>query len=680
MSLLRLRQRATTGATEISRARARAVGLRYGAVALVLGLSLAAAAFTGRRILASLLVERTGGWARVMCDTARTALEDDLAHVEALARTIADAPMVRVGASSRNAGPWTEVLARFAEDAGFTGYGVADDSGNLVVQHALGEPVTPLGPRERPLAEARARKTARAGLPYRGRDGRAHQLVVAPLDDGLFLVLGVDIERLTATLRSLRPLFTGEVYAFDGEGWFVSGTRFAPELRQAGLLGPHDEDAVMAASVRDPGVDLRTGARPAATHRELPLTLAAERARAGETGHSFTPYRDYRGVPVIGAWTWMPDRGLGIAAEFDGHEALYPLVAITWSFGGLSALVLATTLGTVLVAARAARQQQRAARAEREAERLGSYVLEERIGVGGMGEVFRASHALLRRPTAVKTLRPELLTPESLERFEREVRLTATLSHPNTVAIYDYGRTDGGVFYYAMEYLDGLDLERLVSTAGPLPEERVIHLLRQVCGSLAEAHGTGLVHRDIKPANLFVCRRGGIPDVVKVLDFGLVKAAAESSQLTRASLIVGTPENMAPELFESAGKASPASDVYALGCTAYVLLTGQRVFAGTTVAELCKSHLGDRPRPPSERLGRPLDAVLEALVLACLAKNPKERPGSAEEVIEWLDSSPLAHAWTRERAEAAWSAAPRPAAPRAAADAAALSNAPTAVA
>ena len=217
------------------------------------------------------------------------------------------------------------------------------------------------------------------------------------------------------------------------------------------------------------------------------------------------------------------------------------------------------------------------------------------------------------------------MTAEDVDRFEREVRVTATLSHPNTIAIYDYGRTAEGAFYYAMEFLEGIDLDSLVTNFGPLPEARVIHLLRQACGALGEGHEAGVVHRDVKLANLYLCSRGGIPDVLKVLDFGLVKTA-EALRVTRASVVVGTPENMAPELFESAASASPLSDIYALGCVGYALLTGHRPFAGSSLAELCNAHLGKPVAPPSQRLGRPVDPTLERVVLACLAKRTAERP------------------------------------------------------
>jgi serine/threonine-protein kinase len=292
-----------------------------------------------------------------------------------------------------------------------------------------------------------------------------------------------------------------------------------------------------------------------------------------------------------------------------------------------------------------------------EAQRLGQYVLDELIGEGGMGMVYRASHALLRRPTAIKLLLPERAGTQHLQRFEREVQLTAMLTHPNTISIFDYGHTSDGVFYYAMEYLDGIDLEQLVSAFGPQPSERVAYILEQVAGSLAEAHSVGLVHRDIKPANIILCQRGGISDVAKVVDFGLVKDANElrnaDPTLTNANSILGTPLYLAPEAILTPDNVDARSDLYALGAVGYFLLTGQPVFLGGSVVEVCVQHVHAEPVLPSERLGQPVAAALEAIILRCLAKRPEDRPQSAEVLRELLATSGVC-IWPRETAAAWW--------------------------
>jgi serine/threonine-protein kinase len=296
----------------------------------------------------------------------------------------------------------------------------------------------------------------------------------------------------------------------------------------------------------------------------------------------------------------------------------------------------------------------------REARRLGQYTLEERLGEGGMGVVYRARHALLRRPTAIKLLRSA--SPATLERFESEVQLMARLSHPNTVAVHDYGRTEDGVFYYAMEYLDGLDLEQLCEMDGPQPGGRVIHLLRQACSALAEAHASGLIHRDIKPANIFVCHARTIADLVKVLDFGVVKdlRAVEAGNVTLAGALVGTPDYIAPESISHATPPDPRTDLYSLGAVAYRMLTGTPVFEGRTTMEICAHHLHSAPRPLHERTERSIAPDLAAVVLRCLEKAPVSRFASAAELSAALDGCVERGRWTPADAQTWWAeAAPR---------------------
>jgi eukaryotic-like serine/threonine-protein kinase len=266
----------------------------------------------------------------------------------------------------------------------------------------------------------------------------------------------------------------------------------------------------------------------------------------------------------------------------------------------------------------------------RDARKLGQYTLGEKLGEGGMGVVYRARHAMLRRPTAIKLLANG--GEGSLVRFEQEVHLLASLNHPNIVTVHDYGRTADGSFYYAMELLDGMDLEKLVAESGPQPAERVIHIVRQVARGLREAHEVGLVHRDIKPANIFLCRRWGEPDAVKVLDFGLAKNNAEPpSSVTARDVVLGTPLYISPEALKSAALVDARSDIYSLGAVAYYMLTGEPVFKGNSAVEVCAQHLLSAPVVPSERLGRAVPADLEAIVLCCLAKSSEERYSTAAE-------------------------------------------------
>ena len=291
-----------------------------------------------------------------------------------------------------------------------------------------------------------------------------------------------------------------------------------------------------------------------------------------------------------------------------------------------------------------------------EARRLGQYTLEEKIGEGGMGEVYKARHALLRRPTAIKLLRPGPAGERALARFEREVQLTSQLTHPNTIQIYDFGHTPDGRFFYAMEFLDGITLEELVELDGPQPAARVVPLVAQICGSLAEAHAVGLIHRDVKPANVMLCERGRIADVVKVLDFGLVKTVSDDGDATasRTDAIVGTPTYMAPEAILTADRVDARSDVYAVGAVAYFLLTGCHVFGGATVVEVCAHHLHTQPEPPSARLAAPVPGDLEAIVMSCLAKSPEDRPMSAERLRGDLLACADANGWSEEQRRDWW--------------------------
>lgn len=291
-----------------------------------------------------------------------------------------------------------------------------------------------------------------------------------------------------------------------------------------------------------------------------------------------------------------------------------------------------------------------------EAVQLGQYKLEEKLGEGGMGEVYRARHAMLRRPTAVKLLRPEKSSQEAIVRFEREVQSTSQLTHANTIVIFDYGRTPEDVFYYAMEFLDGIDLARIVQFDGAQEEGRVIHILRQACGSLEEAHQAGLIHRDIKPANIMLCNRGGQPDLVKVLDFGLVKdvVSKENVEVTIEQAVTGTPLYMSPEAAAGGQALDARSDIYALGAVGYFLLVGQPVFESESIVRLLNDHINTTPPAPSDVLGKKVASDLEEAILSCLAKDPTDRPQTAEQLADALVRCADSDGWTRGMARRWW--------------------------
>jgi serine/threonine protein kinase len=318
-----------------------------------------------------------------------------------------------------------------------------------------------------------------------------------------------------------------------------------------------------------------------------------------------------------------------------------------------------------IVAMLPAHLQQTFGRRLREAQQMGSYELVELLGHGGMGEVWRARHRLLARSVAIKLVRPDVLgarTPADakllLRRFEREAQATAALSSPHTIDLFDYGQTEEGTFYYVMELLIGRDLETLVREFGPLPADRALFLLRQVCHSLADAHARGLVHRDIKPANIYACRMGLEYDFVKVLDFGLVKfgdrETVHGTMMTAENTATGTPAYMAPEIILGDVEVDRRADVYAVGCVAYFLLTGQLVFEADTSMKMLMQHLNAEPVPPSERSELPIPRVLDELVLSCLQKDPNKRPQNAEELLRLTMACKACERWDPETAQTWW--------------------------
>ncbi len=354
------------------------------------------------------------------------------------------------------------------------------------------------------------------------------------------------------------------------------------------------------------------------------------------------------GVPSILVNTVLvPSAGGGLAwraVDSGAYPELPATLSMMWGF----AIITCAVISWVIYGLRAE---------VREARRLGQYTLEEKIGEGGMGVVYRATHAMLRRPAAIKLLLPARAGEKDLARFEREVQLTSRLTHPHTISIFDYGRTADGVFYYVMEYIDGFDLERLVDEDGPLPAARVIRILAQVSGALCEAHALGLIHRDIKPANIVLTERVDEPDVVKVVDFGLVKTLETSpgdAAVTNVDAITGTPMYLAPEAIASPDSVDARSDLYALGAVGYFLLTGEHVFDAPTVVEVCSKHLLEAPVPPSQRLGRAVPPDLEALILACLAKKREDRPASAEAMRAALGACADAGKYDLAAAQAWW--------------------------
>ena len=462
-------------------------------------------------------------------------------------------------------------------------------------------------------------------------------------------------------LSAASPGRTGEVYAFDPNGLMVSESRFVPLLKKLGLVpDTSDASAILRVQVRDPGGDLAAGHQPATELAARPYTHLAALAIAAR-GKSeaqerravvLEPYRNYRGVEVVGAWRWLADHDFGVAIEMEAAEAYAPLRYLTLA----ASIVLALLAAVLLAAAWSTFVVRRLKRQVGDARMLGQYRLERQIGEGGMGKVFLARHALLKRPTAVKMLKPHMATDEIVARFEREVQLASQLLHPNTVEVYDYGRTPEGVFYYVMEYLEGETLDKLVADHGAMPLARALHVLRQICAALRVAHARSVVHRDVKPHNIMLCRRGGEFDVVKILDFGLVKdtGGSDSRDITQYQRVLGTPRYMAPERIRNATDADARSDIYSVGAVAYFLVTGRELFEGAEEHDLTYQVL-HTPAPKPSEAGAAVPKRFDELVARCLAKERTERPHDIVVVLALLEALAVEHPWTQQQAETWWS-------------------------
>jgi serine/threonine protein kinase len=565
-------------------------------------------------------------------------------------------------------------LSTFLDAHNYTGFGVIAPTGVVLASHIdelVGKTPTNIDQMKlkdvldgnavisRPIKSAVSLSDidgkARAGVPV--------MIAAAPIvndADEVIAMLALQIrpeDNFSKILSTARAGITGETYAFDIAGTLISQSRFDDQLKQIGLIPDNDlSRSILSIQIRDPGVDMTRGERPSLRRSQQPLTRMARDAVDGKGGVDVSGYRDYRGVPVVGAWTWLPDYGFGVATELDVAEAFRPLLILRSLVWGLFALLAFAAIAIFVFSIIVSRLNRTAREAALEAKQLGQYTLEEKVGEGGMGVVYRAKHALLRRPTAVKLLATDRTTPDSIARFEREVQLTSRLNHPNTIAIYDYGKTSEGVFYYAMEFLDGVNLEDLVERYGAIPEGRTIAILRQVCGSLTEAHGIGLIHRDIKPANIIINRRAGMFDVVKLIDFGIVKAVDSKKllSLTADGSWTGTPLYLSPESIQRPDQVDARSDLYALGAVGYFLLTGTPVFNASSLTEICDHQIRSTPELPSKRMNAEVSCDLEQLILKCLLKDPAERPQTAEELAKELDYCASATAWTNEDAAAWW--------------------------
>jgi len=455
----------------------------------------------------------------------------------------------------------------------------------------------------------------------------------------------------TRILSIARMGESGDTYAFDEKGRMLSDTRHLESLKAAGILPDAPTvRAVLRIELRDPGGNLLKGYRTDTPMAGRPLTRLIAAALSDDSRLQVTldRYRDYRGIPVVGAARWLPELGFGVATEVDAAEVFSALRPIEIAFWVVSVLLLLALAGLIVFSVIVRRMGRRI----EAIKQLGQYTLEKKIGEGGMGKVYIARHALLRRPTAVKLLSTTKIDKENLNRFEYEVQLTSELTHPNTIEIYDYGHTREGVFYYVMEYLPGIDLSRLIEEEGAIPANRAAHILCQVCGSLSEAHARGLIHRDIKPLNIILTERGGLLDFVKVLDFGLVKDLNTDIEHTVADAIPGTPPYIAPERLSDPRNIDCRSDLYSVGAVAFNLLTGKPLFEGNSSMDIAYKVVAEVAPRVSEFVA--VDAELDQLVSDCLERNPDARPQSAQDIIERLQAIIGQDTWSQADARKWW--------------------------
>lgn len=450
----------------------------------------------------------------------------------------------------------------------------------------------------------------------------------------------------------------GQTYAFNSSGTMISHVERTEELQQLGLLpAGKNVSSTLNISLRDPGGNLAGGYQPKDALSSMALTRPVALAIASisdttvpQSAVITDPYRDYRGVEVIGAYHWFPEYEFGIVTELEYAVALAPLQYLDRTFL-LLILILAIVIAySVYSSLRFLGLKRKVG----EVMQLGQYNLIRKIGEGGIGEVYLADHSMLKRPTAIKILKESLVSSEVLERFEREVQLASRLTHPNTIEIYDYGHTPEGIFYYAMELLNGFTLAQVVQMQGEVPHARVLKVLRQATASIAEAHDIGLIHRDIKPQNIMLVQRGGEHDVVKVLDFGLVKdLSADEAHQTKTTQLTGTPLYMAPERIKSPTSSDKRSDLYALGAVAYYLLAAESLFKFSTEIDIIYQVVNTDPEP-LHKINPEVPKDVSVFVHSLLEKDPDDRPQSAREMLAEIDRLSAKYPWTQADAEKWW--------------------------
>ena len=439
----------------------------------------------------------------------------------------------------------------------------------------------------------------------------------------------------TRVLQASKTEDLAETFAVNSDGYMISASRFEEDLRKRGLLKEGQLSSVLNIHVGN--YEQRGVARV-----EYP-----------EIRSSLEGYTSYRGERVVGARTYLPEYDFEIITELDYDKAYHSLFIVRVIFWSLFGVATAFALGLALYSLWAVKMKAKVQAALLEAKELGQFKLSEKLGEGSMGVVYRAEHKLMRRKTALKLLKKEVAGELDLKLFEKEVQMTCRLTHPNTICIYDYGQTDEGIFYYAMEYLNGLSLRLLINDTGPMMQARAIYIMRKICASLHEAHSIGLIHRDIKADNVVLCKQAGIYDVVKVLDFGLVRDLAGLPD-ELYDKISGTPRYISPEAIDTPSEVDARTDIYALGILLCLMVTGKYPFPDVdNQKDMLLCHLNDQPTKPSELVRYKISEGIDELVLWCLEKDRNLRPQNVMELDAKLAS--LEGSWDESKAAKWWS-------------------------
>lgn len=447
---------------------------------------------------------------------------------------------------------------------------------------------------------------------------------------------------------------TGETYAINKDGFLVTTSRFVDQLANAGLLRKDIDSPLEAQQIRTayPGGDITDGFVPDTSSRaQWPLTKAAAICISKENGLDIDGYPDYRGVHVVGAWTWLEKYEFGIITELDKREAYAALTPLRSAFRSLIGLIALMLIALVAHTGFAVRARKRRIIDDV----VGPYKIGRLIGEGGLAKVYLARHSLLNRDCALKVLRPDRSNLQNLSRFTREVQLACRLTHPNSIAIHDYGIMSDGSFYCAMEYIAGYTLQQVVDLDGAQAPSRVAKIMYEICRSLREAHARGMVHRDIKLQNIMLGELGGEYDCVKVLDFGLAKEVAADQQFsTETRVLVGTPMYIAPERIADPRCLDPRSDIFSLGVLAQILITGKDPFVSQNSVEAMYNALKQEPIRPSTISDRSIPQEIDQLIYDCQLRNADDRPQTVDAIMTRLVESHLMEQWTPDRAKQWW--------------------------